>query len=119
MSATETTTPKKTNGSTPVAAAAAASTDKIAAGAKPAKRGKPSKEEREKLLAAMTPEQRAEAEAEAAKKSRKVYIVVGTVLEFGNAAAAEKFLNQDASAPKDFTVIKGSKIEKKQKTSLR
>ncbi len=51
--------------------------------------------------------------------SRKVYICTGDVREFKNAAEAEKFLNTDPNAPKEFAVIKGTKIEKKQKVSLR
>lgn len=59
-------------------------------------------------------------EGEAPKReSRKVYIVVGEIREFKNAAEAEKFLNTDPTAPKDFAVIKGLKVEKKQKVSLR
>ncbi len=115
MSATEIqkTDTKKTNGSTaPAAATAKPATE-------PKKKGKPSKEEREKLLAAMTPEERIKAEEAIALKSRKVYIITGPVLEFKNAAEAEKFLNGDPTAPTDFTVIKGQKVVKKQKTSLR
>lgn len=52
------------------------------------------------------------------RQSRKVYIVTGETKEFKNAAEAEKFLNSDG-APRDFTVIKGLKVEKKQKVSLR
>jgi hypothetical protein len=54
------------------------------------------------------------------KERQKVYIVVGEVHEFKNASEAEKFLNKDAAAPLgDFTVIKGKKVEKKAKVSLR
>lgn len=45
--------------------------------------------------------------------------MVGKVHEFKNAAEAEKFLNKDPSAPKEFVVIKGKKVEKKAKVSLR
>ena len=58
-------------------------------------------------------------DAEAKRTARKVYIVTGDIREFKNAAEAEKFLNADPSAPKEFTVIKGLKVEKKQKVSLR
>lgn len=54
------------------------------------------------------------------KVGQKVYIVVGEVHEFKNASEAEKFLNKSDDAPKgDFTVIKGKKVEKKAKVSLR
>jgi hypothetical protein len=54
------------------------------------------------------------------KERQKVYIVVGEVHEFKNASEAEKFLNKDAAAPQgDYTVIKGKKVERKAKVSLR
>ena len=53
------------------------------------------------------------------KERQRVYIVVGQVHEFKNASEAEKFLNKDPSAPKEFVVIKGKKVEKKAKVSLR
>lgn len=53
------------------------------------------------------------------KERQRVYIVVGQVHEFKNASEAEKFLNKDPAAPKDFVVIKGKKVEKKAKVSLR
>lgn len=53
-----------------------------------------------------------------ARTGRKVYIVVGSIHEFGNTAEAEKFLNASAAIG-DFTVIRGNKVEKKQKISLR
>lgn len=52
------------------------------------------------------------------RERQKVHIVVGEVKEFKNKAEAEKFLNS-AEAPKDFIVITGHKVEKKQKVSLR
>lgn len=60
-----------------------------------------------------------ETEKKARVVARRVYLVVGEILEFENAAAAEKFLNTDASAPTDYSVIKGLKIERKNKVSLR
>ncbi len=51
--------------------------------------------------------------------SRKVYIVTGDIREFKNAAEAERFLNADENAPREFAVIKGLRVEKKQKVSLR
>ena len=55
-----------------------------------------------------------------ARAGRKVYIVSGQVLEFGNAAEAEKFLNAPATGPQvDFQVIKGNLVSKKQRVSLR
>lgn len=48
----------------------------------------------------------------------KLFIVVGEVHEFTSAAQAEKFLNQP-DAPGKFTVIRGHKIESKQRVSLR
>ena len=62
------------------------------------------------------------ADVPAKKKARqRVYIVVGAVHEFTNAAAAEKFLNQDPNAPVDTTyqVIKGKMVQGKAKVSLR
>lgn len=53
------------------------------------------------------------------KERQRVYIVGGQVHEFKNASEAEKFLNKDPAAPKDFVVIKGKKVEKKAKVSLR
>jgi hypothetical protein len=58
-----------------------------------------------------------EAVEKAANRS-KVYIVVGDVHEFATAAQAEKFLNQP-DAPKKFTVLRGHKVESKQRVSLR
>jgi hypothetical protein len=65
---------------------------------------------------------KAQVEVDGEKKnrvSRRVYIVEGAIREFKNAAEAEKFLNTDAAAPKEFAVIKGIRVEKKQKVSLR
>lgn len=54
------------------------------------------------------------------KERQKVYIVVGEVREFKNPGEAEKFLNKDPEAPKgDYVVIKGKKVERKAKVSLR
>jgi len=61
-----------------------------------------------------------DAAAAEAKNPPKVYIVVGEIHEFKSFGEAEKFLNKSDDAPKgDFTVIKGKKIEKKAKVSLR
>jgi hypothetical protein len=61
-----------------------------------------------------------ETEEEKAKRvARKIYIVVGTVQEFKNAAEAEKFLNSGANVPADYSVIQGNKIERKTKVALR
>ena len=56
-------------------------------------------------------------DAKAANRS-KLFIVVGEVHEFPTAAKAEAFLNQP-NGPKQFTVIRGHKIESKQKVTLR
>ena len=61
----------------------------------------------------------APAEEKEKRASRKVYIVVGGVKEFKSAAEAEKYLNSDPAAPRDFTVIKGPAVEQKQRVSLR
>lgn len=58
-------------------------------------------------------------EEETKREAAKVYLVTGSTMEFKNIAECEKYLNGSADAPKDFTVIKGKKIEKKQKVSLR
>jgi hypothetical protein len=113
---TQTETATKTNGSKPAAPAAK---PPVSAAAAPAKKGRITKEEKEAQLAKMSPEERAQAEADAERKARKIFIVTGTVREFKNAREAEKFLNGDQSAPSDYTVIKGTKTEKKQKISLR
>ncbi len=58
---------------------------------------------------------------DAAKKERngsKVYVVVGTVHEFESVNKAEKFLNAEG-APTDYAVIRGKKISKSTKVSLR
>ena len=59
------------------------------------------------------------AEEKEKRASRKVYIVVGGVKEFKSAVEAEKYLNTDPAAPRDFTVIKGTAVEQKQRVSLR
>jgi hypothetical protein len=61
----------------------------------------------------------APAEEKEKRGSRKVFIVVGDVHAFKSAAEAEKFLNTDPAAPRDFTVIKGTAVEQKQRVSLR
>ncbi len=48
----------------------------------------------------------------------KLYIVVGEVHEFSTAAQAEKFLNQPG-APAKFQVLRGKRVESKQRVSLR
>ena len=48
----------------------------------------------------------------------KFFIVVGEVHEFPTAAKAEAFLNQP-NAPKQFGVIRGHRVESKQKVTLR
>lgn len=48
----------------------------------------------------------------------KLFIVVGEIHEFDTAAKAEKFLNQP-DAPAKFTVLRGHKVESKQRVSLR
>jgi hypothetical protein len=60
--------------------------------------------------------------AEAPKRKaapRKVYICVGDVKELESITEAEKYLNGDPAAPREFTVIKGLRIDKKQRVSLR
>ncbi len=59
------------------------------------------------------------AEAESKKKgSSRVYIAVGAVHEFDTVAKAEKFLNAEG-APTEYTVLRGKKISKSTKVSLR
>ena len=61
------------------------------------------------------------AKPDEAKKERngsKVYVVVGTVHEFESVNKAEKFLNGEG-APTDYAVIRGKKISKSTKVSLR
>ena len=53
------------------------------------------------------------------RAGRKVYVVVGDVRAFKSVVDAEKFLNTDPTAPRDFTVIRGMAVEKKQRVSLR
>ncbi len=53
------------------------------------------------------------------RASRKVYVVEGGVRAFKSAVEAEKYLNTDPAAPRDFTVIKGLAVEQKQRVSLR
>ena len=48
----------------------------------------------------------------------KFYVVVGEVHEFPTAAKAEAYLNHP-SGPKQFSVIRGHKVESKQKVTLR
>lgn len=57
------------------------------------------------------------AEGKSANRS-KIFIVVGEIHEFASAAQAEKFLNQPG-APSKFTVLRGHKVESKQRVSLR
>jgi hypothetical protein len=61
----------------------------------------------------------APAEEKEKRASRKVYIVVGSVLEFKSVVDAEKFLNTDPGAPTEFTVIRGAAVAQKQCFSLR
>lgn len=50
--------------------------------------------------------------------ARKVYVVVGQVHEFETVAKAEKFLNAEG-APADYTVLRGNRIARSTKVSLR
>jgi len=59
-----------------------------------------------------------DAAADKAANRSKVFIVIGEVHEFPTAAAAEKFLNQP-NGPTKFSVLKGHKVESKQRVSLR
>lgn len=60
----------------------------------------------------------AEGSTEEAKRSRKVFIVVGEVHEFDSVAKAEKFLNGEG-APRQYTVLKGNRVVTNTKISLR
>lgn len=72
---------------------------------------------------ATTPPAAGSATPEAPKTPRvsrsRVFIIQGTVTEFKNAGEAMTFLNTDPTAPKEFTAIKGTRIEKKQQVSLK
>jgi hypothetical protein len=57
-------------------------------------------------------------EAKKERNGSKVYVVVGTVHEFESVNKAEKFLNGEG-APTDYAVIRGKKISKSTKVSLR
>ena len=57
-------------------------------------------------------------EAKKERNGSKVYVVVGTVHEFESVNKAEKFLNAEG-APTDYSVIRGKKISKSTKVSLR
>lgn len=52
------------------------------------------------------------------ESKRKVFVVVGEVKEFDSIAQAEKYLNSD-EAPKDYTVLQGTRARKSTKVSLR
>ena len=65
----------------------------------------------------------AEKAAEAAKLARKanhsrIFIAVGDVLEFETAAKAEKYLNAEG-APQAYAVIRGKRINRSTKVTLR
>lgn len=57
-------------------------------------------------------------EAKKERNGSKVYVVVGTVHEFESVNKAEKFLNGEG-APTDYAVVRGKKISKSTKVSLR
>lgn len=107
-------TDKKTADKAPPPPATAAAADKAPAAA-PTPAASPATD-----AAAPATDAAATAATDAEPKERqRVYIVVGTIHEFKNASEAEKFLNKDPAAPKEFVVIKGKKVEKKAKVSLR
>jgi len=57
---------------------------------------------------------------ETPKRAKKyIFIVTGQIKQFENAREAEAFLNSGEDVPETFEVIKGSRIEQKQKVSLR
>jgi len=66
-------------------------------------------------------------EEKAARSPRKVFIVgspsgtaiAPSIIEFSSRADAEKYLNTDPNAPKDFRVFVGTEVLRKQKISLR
>jgi hypothetical protein len=60
-----------------------------------------------------------ETEETTKRTPKKIYVVAGSIYEFANAREAEKFLNTDNRAPRDYTVIKGNAVEQKKKVSLR
>lgn len=53
-----------------------------------------------------------------AKGGSKIFVTVGTVYEFDTVSKAEKFLNED-NAPAEFTVLRGKRIGRSTKVSLR
>jgi hypothetical protein len=63
-------------------------------------------------------DKKADDEAKKERNGSKVYVVVGTVHEFESVNKAEKFLNGEG-APTDYSVIRGKKITKSTKVSLR
>jgi hypothetical protein len=96
--------PQTTSPSLGAAAAAAATggtkpDDKVAANAKP-------------------DDKKPDDEAKKERNGSKVYVVVGTVHEFESVNKAEKFLNSEG-APSNYEVIRGKKIGKSTKVSLR
>jgi hypothetical protein len=95
------------------AAAAAATTNGPAATVKPD----------DKTAAEKTAAEKAAAEKEAEKaakkaRARKIFIVVGDIHEFETPAKAEKFLNTEG-APQAYAVIRGNRINRSTKVSLR
>lgn len=71
-----------------------------------------------KKAADMTPAEKEAAKTERLAKSKKVFIIVGTVHEFDSVNKAEKFLNA-ADSPAEYTAIRGLRIGTSKKVSLR
>lgn len=72
----------------------------------------------DKTAAAKPDDKKPDDEAKKERNGSKVYVVVGTVHEFESVNKAEKFLNAEG-APTDYSVIRGKKISKSTKVSLR
>lgn len=97
------------------AQAAAAATGPAA---KPADAKPPTAATPRKKAADMTPAEKEAAKAERLAKSKKVFIVVGTVHEFDSVNKAEKFINAEGS-PTEYTALRGLRIGTSKKVSLR
>jgi hypothetical protein len=114
---TQTQTPQKSSAPLGVLAATAATTSTQTAGTSAPLVPSASSSTPE-ILADKEESGAAEETAQATRASRKVYIVVGEFHEFESASAAEKFLNGEG-APKNYAVLRGSRIGTSQKIHLR
>lgn len=53
-----------------------------------------------------------------ARNTKKIYVVIGEIVEFETVAKVEKYLNSEG-APAEFTLLRGQRIKPRQKVSLR